>query len=54
MRTVTFKGEVLHKGSHAYELLTQAQHTGKAEDMRKYEQHMREVNQQFKKQCGVK
>lgn len=54
MKYVTYKGEVLHKGSEAYRLLQEAEKSGKVVDMQKYEEHMRFVNQQFKKQCGVK
>lgn len=54
MKTVMHKGEVLHKNSEAYRLLQVAEHTGKAVDKAKYDEHMRFVNLQFKKQCGVK
>lgn len=51
---VTYKGETLHRNSEAYRLLEEAKKSSKAADMAKYEAHMKFVNQQFKKQCGVK
>lgn len=53
MKTVTYKGEVLHRNSEAYRLLEEAQKSGKAVDMAKYNEHIKYVHKQFLKLCGL-